>query len=488
MILLKDILFSVPVQEVFGTTDIAISRVALDSRKVEPGTAFIAIKGVLSDGHLFIAKAIEAGAIAIVCEVFPEELHPQVCYVRVPDASIAAGYMVDSFFGNPSASMEVVGVTGTNGKTTVATLLFQLFSALGYTCGLISTVQNLIGQEKELATHTTPDAVSIQGLLARMQVAGCTHVFMEVSSHAIHQHRIAGIRFAGGVFTNITHDHLDYHKTFEEYLRVKKCFFDDLPESAFALSNLDDRRGAVMLQNTLAKKLTYSLKTMATVKGKIIANTLDGFVLDINDIEVHCRLIGIFNAYNLLAVFGVATMLGQEQHQILKVLSNLSGATGRFESIRSDREKLLGIVDYAHTPDALLNVLATINQVRIDGQQVITVIGCGGDRDKAKRPIMAEVAATHSTKVILTSDNPRSEDPEVILNEMETGLNPTLIRRALRITDRKEAIKTAVSLAHAGDIILIAGKGHETYQEIKGVRQHFDDHEILKEAYKQQQR
>ncbi|MEO6832867.1 MAG: UDP-N-acetylmuramoyl-L-alanyl-D-glutamate--2,6-diaminopimelate ligase [Chitinophagaceae bacterium] len=488
MILLKDILLQVQAREVFGTTDIPVSDITIDSRKAKPGAVFIAIKGTLSDGHDFIEKAILGGASAVVCEHFPSQLAPKVCFIKVENAAIAAGSMADSFFGNPSASMEVVGVTGTNGKTTVATLLFQLFTALGYKCGLISTVQNQIGEGVEIATHTTPDAISIQQLLARMQAAGCSHVFMEVSSHAIHQHRIEGIRFAGGVFTNITHDHLDYHKTFEEYLRVKKQFFDELPAKAFALSNLDDRRGAVMLQNTKAQKVGYSLRVLTDIKGKVVDNTLEGLVLDINDIEVHCRLIGIFNAYNLLAAYGVATLLGEEKHKVLAELSNISGAAGRFQSFRSPKENILGIVDYAHTPDALLNVLATINQLRVDGQQVISVVGCGGDRDRTKRPIMAQVACEHSTKAILTSDNPRSENPEAILNEMETELNPTQARRALRITDRKEAIKTAVSLARGGDIILIAGKGHETYQEINGVRHHFDDREILTEAFKNQNR
>lgn len=488
MILLKDILLQVQALEVLGATDIPVSDITIDSRKVAAGAVFIAIKGTLSDGHDFIEKAISAGASAVVCEQLPKVLPANVCFIVVDNAAFAAGSVADSFFGNPSASMEVVGVTGTNGKTTVATLLFQLFTDMGYKCGLISTVQNQIGEVVEVATHTTPDAVSLQGLLFRMQAASCSHVFMEVSSHAIHQHRIEGIHFAGGVFTNITHDHLDYHKTFEEYLRVKKHFFDELPATAFALSNLDDRRGAVMLQNTKAQKVGYSLRVPTDIKGKVVDNTLQGLVIDINDIEVHCRLIGIFNAYNLLAAYGVATLLGENRHMVLAALSNISGAAGRFESFRSPKENILGIVDYAHTPDALLNVLATINQLRVDGQQVISVVGCGGDRDRTKRPIMGQVACEHSTKAILTSDNPRSEDPEEILNEMEADLNPTQARRALRITDRKEAIKTAVSLAKSGDVILIAGKGHETYQEIKGVRHHFDDREILQEAFRIQNR
>lgn len=488
MVLLKDILLQVQALEVLGATDIPISDLAIDSRKAKAGAVFIAIKGTQSDGHDFIESAILGGASAVVCEHLPPVKAANVCFIIVENAAIAAGKMADSFFGNPSASMEVVGVTGTNGKTTVATLLFQLFTALGYKCGLISTVQNQIGIEVETATHTTPDAISIQRLLARMQEGGCSHVFMEVSSHAIHQHRIEGIRFAGGVFTNITHDHLDYHKTFDEYLRVKKQFFDELPATAFALSNLDDRRGAVMLQNTKAQKTGFSLRVPTDIKGKVIDNTLDGLVMEINDLEVHCRLIGIFNAYNLLAAYGVAILLGEDKQKVLAALSNISGAVGRFESFRSPKESILGIVDYAHTPDALLNVLATINQLRVDGQQVISVVGCGGDRDKSKRPIMAQVACEHSTKAILTSDNPRSENPEDILNEMEAGLNPTQARRSLRITDRKEAIKTAVSLAQSQDIILVAGKGHETYQEVNGIKNHFDDREILIEAFKIQNR
>ncbi len=483
MVILRDILMNVQSAKVFGDAATPVDGLAIDSRRVEQGTCFIAIRGTVADGHQFIAQAVEKGASVVVCEEMPALPAKEVCYVLVRDSAEAAGLIADSFYGNPSASLQVVGVTGTNGKTTTATLLWQLFTSLGYRCGLLSTVKNLIGEEEITATHTTPDALSIHSLLAQMQQARCTHAFMEVSSHAIHQRRIAGIRFAGGIFTNITHDHLDYHKTFDEYIRVKKRFFDDLPQEAFALTNLDDKRGAVMLQNTMAKKQSYSLRQPADFKGKILENNLSGLILDINGLEVHCRLIGTFNAYNLLAVFGAASLLGEERDRVLQHLSNLRGAPGRFETQRSVQDGILGIVDYAHTPDALINVLATINQLRAEGQQLISVVGCGGDRDTSKRPIMAQVACEHSSKAILTSDNPRSEDPETILDEMEAGLSSAQRRKALRITDRKEAIKTAVSLAHAGDIILVAGKGHETYQEVKGVRHHFDDREILADTF-----
>jgi UDP-N-acetylmuramoyl-L-alanyl-D-glutamate--2,6-diaminopimelate ligase len=483
MLILKDILLNAQPLQVVGDTGVSVSDITIDSRKAGEGIVFIALRGATVDGHIFIEKAVAAGAAGIVCEELPIERKDGVCYVQVKSSAEAAGQIADAFFGNPSAAMQVVGVTGTNGKTTTTTLLYNLFKAFSYKCGLISTVQNHIGDEIEIATHTTPDAISVHRLLGKMQKAGCSHVFMEVSSHAVHQRRIAGIRFAGGVFTNITHDHLDYHKTFDEYIRVKKRFFDDLPAEAFALTNLDDKRGGVMLQNTEAEKATYSLRQPATIKGKVLENNLTGLVLDINGTEVHCRLIGTFNAYNLLAAYGVATLLGEEKDAILEQLSNLQGAPGRFETYRSPKDGILGIVDYAHTPDALINVLATINQLRTDGQQVISVVGCGGDRDKTKRPIMAQVACDHSTKAILTSDNPRNEDPEEILNEMEAGLNTTQRRKALRITDRKEAVKTAVSLANVGDIILVAGKGHETYQEIKGVKHHFDDREVLTQNF-----
>jgi len=482
MPLLKDILTQVQVTEVAGTTGRPVSGICLDSRQAAADSVFVAVRGVAADGHAFIDKAIGQGAGVIVCEIMPAEKKEGITYVQVSDSRAAAGLLASAFYDHPSRGMKVVGITGTNGKTTTATLLFGLFEAMGERCGLLSTVQNHIHDQVIPATHTTPDAVSIQQLLARMRDAGCTYVFMEVSSHAIHQQRIAGIRFAGGVFTNITHDHLDYHQTFDEYIRVKKQFFDQLPADAFALVNADDKRGMVMLQNTAAAKNTYSLRLPATFKGKVLENNLTGLIMMIDGQEAHFRMIGTFNAYNLLAIYGTAVLLGAEKMQALSVLSNLRGAPGRFETYLSQRDKILGIVDYAHTPDALLNVLGTISQLR-SGQQVITVAGCGGDRDKAKRPLMAEVACTHSDRVILTSDNPRSEDPEAILDDMERGLTPAHRRKVLRIADRREAIKTACTLAQPGDIVLVAGKGHETYQEIKGTKYPFDDGKILTETF-----
>ena len=484
MITLQDLLMPIKPIKIVGNTAIGINNLCIDSRKVNNASAFFAIKGTLSDGHDYIEKAISVGAVAIICEKPPTEIDANITYIVVANAANAAGLMASAFYGYPSQQLKVVGITGTNGKTTTATLLYNLFKGLGYKCGLISTVKNIIEDEAEESTHTTPDAISIQFLLKRMADKGCTHVFMEVSSHAIHQERIAGIVFAGGVFTNITHDHLDYHKTFDEYIRVKKLFFDNLPSTAFALTNADEKRGLVMLQNTKAAKNTYSLKMPANVKGKVLENNLSGLVLNVDGIEAHFRMIGIFNAYNLLAVYGTGILLGEDKTQVLAVLSGLIGAAGRFETYLSPKDKILGIIDYAHTPDALLNVLATINQLRTNGQQLITIIGCGGDRDRSKRPIMAEAACRHSDKIILTSDNPRSEDAEEILNEMEKGLNTAQKERVLRITDRRAAIKTAVMLAKTDDILLVAGKGHETYQEIKGIKHHFDDKEELLESFK----
>lgn len=484
MPLLKDILINVTTADVLGTTQLEVSGICIDSRKVVPGSVFVAVKGTLVDGHQYISTAVAQGASVIVCAAIPNEKADGVTYVKVKDSTIAAGEMAAAFYDFPSKEMVVIGVTGTNGKTTVTTLLYQLFTKLGYKCGLISTVQNFIGSAVETATHTTPDSISIQSLFARMHDAGCSYVFMEVSSHAIHQHRIQGIEFDGAVFTNITHDHLDYHKTFDEYIRVKKQLFDQLPATAFALTNIDDKRGAVMLQNTKAEQHTYSLRVPASIKGKVLENNLTGLVMVIDGHEAHLRMIGTFNAYNLLAVYGVAKFLEQDAIEVLAALSTLHGAPGRFETVASPVEKILGIVDYAHTPDALLNVLATIQQLRANDEQIITVVGCGGDRDRTKRPLMAQVAVDKSSKTILTSDNPRSEDPEEILNEMETELTFAQKRKVLRISDRKEAIKTACALANPGDIVLVAGKGHETYQEIKGVRHHFDDREVLMEAFK----
>lgn len=480
---LNHILTGIGTMKLHGDTARQIADVCIDSRKVGADALFIALRGTMVDGHAYIAKAIEQGAAAVVCEELPEQLNDGVTYIQVVNAAAVAGIIADAFYNHPSQKMRVVGITGTNGKTTTATLLYKLFEGMGYKCGLLSTVSNYIHDQVETAKLTTPDAVSVHALLAKMVDAGCTHAFMEVSSHAVHQHRIAGILFAGGVFTNISHDHLDYHKTFDEYIRVKKSFFDNLSAKAFALTNADDKRGMVMLQNTKTTKNTYSLKVPATVKGKVLENGLSGLVMNVDGQEAHFRMIGTFNAYNILAVYGTAVLLGEDKLNTLAVLSGLHGAPGRFETIVSPLDKILGIVDYAHTPDALINVLATINQLRTQGQQLLTVVGCGGDRDKTKRPVMAEVACEHSDKAVLTSDNPRTEDPEAILNDMEAGLTPARKRKSLRITDRREAIKVAVSLAQPGDVVLVAGKGHESYQEIKGVRHHFDDKEVLNEVF-----
>lgn len=481
MTALQDILYRVNIQSVHGNMGAAVKDLQIDSRKVSKKSCFIAIKGNAQDGHAYIDAAIQKGATAVIAEQLPAIKNETVTYVQVGNSAAAAGYMANNFYGAPSHKMKLTGVTGTNGKTTIATLLFKLFSGLGYKCGLLSTVQNQIGENIVPATHTTPDAISINALLKQMLDKGCTHVFMECSSHAIHQHRITGLHFSGALFTNITHDHLDYHKNFDEYIRVKKSFFDSLPADAFAISNADDRRGAVMLQNTAARKYFYSLRTMADFKGKIIDNSITGLQLSINDQEVHFRLIGEFNAYNLLAVYGAAICLGEEKYKVLQVLSNLSGAEGRFEYIVSPREKIIGIIDYAHTPDALLNVLTTVKKLKRGHEKIITVVGCGGDRDKTKRPIMAEVACNHSDKVVFTSDNPRSEDADAIIQDMENGLQPSAKRKYISIADRKEAIKTAVALANVEDIVLIAGKGHEKYQEIKGVKYPFNDKQVLQE-------
>jgi UDP-N-acetylmuramoyl-L-alanyl-D-glutamate--2,6-diaminopimelate ligase len=454
-----------------------------DSRKVVSGSAFIAVKGTHTDGHQFIESVSAASPAAIICEQMPANLRDEITYVQVEDSAAASGLLAHNFYGQPSEKLKLVGVTGTNGKTTIATLLFKLFTSLGYTCGMLSTVQNIIADQALPATHTTPDPVSLNQLLRDMVNAGCTHVFMETSSHAIHQHRIEGLYYTGGIFSNITHDHLDYHKTFDEYIRVKKLFFDSLSSAAFAITNADDKRGEVMLQNTAASKYTYSLKTAADFKGKILENNLTGLIMLVNDQEVHFRLIGEFNAYNLLAVYGAAICLGEEKAEILRNLSILSGAEGRFDYMISPKEKIVGIVDYAHTPDALENVLSTIRKLRKNDERIITVVGCGGDRDKTKRPIMGDVACQLSDKVVFTSDNPRTEEADAILKDMETGLSTAARRKFISISDRKEAIKTAVSLTQPSDIILVAGKGHEKYQEIKGVKYPFDDKAVLREIF-----
>ncbi len=480
---LSDILYKVHTTALAGHTDLDIAAVQIDSRQVSAGSLFIAVKGVAVDGHRFIEGAIEKGAVAIVCQELPASLKEGVTYVQTTDSAEAAGLIAHNFYDQPSQKVKLVGVTGTNGKTTIATLLYKTFRGLGYSCGLISTVENQIDGQVIPSTHTTPDAISLNALLKQMADAGCTHVFMEVSSHAVHQRRIAGLDFAGALFSNITHDHLDYHKTFDEYIKAKKGFFDGLAAGAFAITNIDDKRGLVMLQNTAAKKYSYSLRTAADFKGKILENALTGLVMTVNDQEVHFRLIGEFNAYNLLAVYGAAICLGEERDTVLQVLSNVTGAEGRFDYLISVKDRVIGIVDYAHTPDALVNVLQTIKKLKRGHEQVITVVGCGGDRDKTKRPVMGEVACAHSDKVIFTSDNPRSEDPMAILADMENGLSTAARRKYVAIADRRQAIKTAVSMAGPEDIVLIAGKGHEKYQEVKGVKQHFDDKEVLMEMF-----
>lgn len=483
MKLLSDILYKVRLEEVIGSTHMAISSVAFDSRKVKKDSLFVATKGSSVDGHEYIQKAIESGAVAILCETLPENKNETVTYLKVTDSSYALGIIACNYYDNPSEKIKLVGITGTNGKTTTVTLLFNLFKSLGHSVGLLSTVQNKINNTVIPSTHTTPDALALNELLANMVDQGCEYAFMEVSSHAVVQNRIAGIRFVGGVFSNITHDHLDYHKTFDEYIKAKKKFFDHLPSDAFALVNRDDKNGLVMLQNTKANKNTYALRSVADFKCRIIENHLNGLLLNIDNQELWVKLIGTFNAYNVLAVYATAILLKLDKTSILTALSNLNSVEGRFQYIRSP-QGVIGIVDYAHTPDALKNVLETIKDIRTGNEQVITLVGCGGDRDSAKRPVMAAIACDYSNKVILTSDNPRTEDPEEILNQMQKGISPVDAKKTLRITDRREAIKTACSFANKGDIILIAGKGHEKYQEIKGVKHDFDDFEILKEVIK----
>lgn len=475
---IRDILYAVRITSTVGDMNLDVKGVAFDSRRVETGFLFVAIKGIQVDGHKFIDKAIELGAIVIVCEVLPESPNHLVTYVTVKETSQALGLICANFYGNPSRKLKLVGVTGTNGKTTVVTLLFQLFTAMGKKCGLLSTVENRITDTVLPATHTTPDPIQINKLLVQMLEAGCTHAFMEVSSHATAQGRIGGLQFTGALFTNITHDHLDYHHTFETYIRAKKIFFDGLSSDAYALINVDDKRGMVMLQNTKARKYTYGLKKMADYRTKIISNTLDGLELAFDNKNVWFRLIGDFNAYNLLCVYSAAVLLGEDAEEVLLRLSSLTGAVGRFERVMPGT-KFTAIVDYAHTPDALKNVLETITNFRSGTDQVITVVGCGGNRDRSKRPLMAAIACKYSTKVIFTSDNPRDEDPKEIIKEMQQGVGPADAKKTLVMVDREEAIKTACMMAKEKDIILVAGKGHETYQEIKGVKRPFDDREVV---------
>ena len=480
MTLLKDILYKVSIEAVKGSTEIAIGKLDFDSRKITNGDVFVAIRGSVSDGHQYIEKAIALGATAIVCDTFPDVIHESVTYIQVRDTNKALAYLAANYFGNPSHNLKLVGITGTNGKTTIASLLYQLFKKAGYKVGLLSTVKIMVDDVEFKATHTTPDSLTINNFLSDMNDAGVEYCFMEVSSHGIHQKRTEGLHFAGGVFTNLSHDHLDYHPTFAEYRDVKKLFFDGLPKSAFALANADDKNGPVMLQNTHARKLTYALKSYADYRAQILENQLSGLLLKVNDNEVWVRLIGTFNAYNLLAIYGTAIELGLDSFEVLRLLSELESVSGRFQYIISTA-KITAIVDYAHTPDALENVLKTINDIRTKNEQLITVVGCGGDRDRTKRPIMANIGSSLSDKLIITSDNPRTENPDDIIAEMEAGVEPQHYKKTISITDRKQAIKTACQLASPNDIILIAGKGHETYQEINGVRHDFDDMKIVKE-------
>lgn len=479
---LKQLIGDLECLQVLGSTDITIAEIQFDSRAVGSNSLFVAVKGTLTDGHLFIDKAIGLGASAIICEELPKEIDESVTYIQVSNSAFALALVAAEFYGHPSSKLKLVGITGTNGKTTVATLLQKLFTELGYHAGLLSTVQNLVGERTVASTHTTPDPLALNKLLSEMVDEGCDYCFMEVSSHAVTQHRIDGLNFAGGVFTNLSHDHLDFHKTFDEYIRAKKTFFDHLPKHSFALTNADDKNGMVMLQNTAAFKKTYALRTLADYKGKVLESHFNGMLMSIDGNELWVRLIGNFNAYNILATYGTALLLEQDRAKVLMILSRITGAAGRFETIISP-DGIIGIVDYAHTPDALENVLKTILDLRQGTTQVITVVGCGGDRDKTKRPEMAEVAVRMSDKVIFTSDNPRSEEPLAILKDMEAGVPADKKRKYFTISDRREAIRAACHLALSGDIVLVAGKGHETYQEVKGVRHAFDDKEVLIESF-----
>ncbi|QNK76395.1 UDP-N-acetylmuramoyl-L-alanyl-D-glutamate--2,6-diaminopimelate ligase [Winogradskyella sp. PAMC22761] len=487
MMVLKDILYKVTIDAVVGDTSVAVDRIEFDSRLVEVRDVFVAISGTITDGHNYIEKAIKDGALAIVCEILPENLEKGITYIKVENSHQALAYMAANFYGHPSENLKLVGITGTNGKTTVSSLLYQLFKKAGYKVGLLSTVKIMVGDKEYKATHTTPDSLTINKYLQLMNDEGVEFCFMEVSSHGIHQKRTEGLRFEGGVFTNLSHDHLDYHATFSEYRDVKKAFFDQLPKGAFALTNSDDKNGLVMLQNTKAKKHTYALKSYADYRAQILENEFSGLLLKVNDSELWTRLIGSFNAYNILAIYGTAELLGLDKDEILRLISELENVSGRFQYFISEG-KITAIVDYAHTPDALKNVLETINNIRTKNEALITVVGCGGNRDKTKRPEMAHIASALSTKVILTSDNPRNEVPETIIEEMEAGVEPQNFKKTLSITDRKQAIKTACQMAGEKDIILIAGKGHESYQEIKGERFDFDDYKIVQDYLKQLQK
>ena len=479
---LEEILKGINVVETKGDINKDITGIHMDSRKIMSGDLFVAVKGTQVDGHAYIEKASEKGAIAIVCETLPEHLESNITYIQVADTEECVGKLATTFYGNPTEKLELIGVTGTNGKTTIATLLYNMFRKFGYKVGLISTVCNYIDEEAIPTEHTTPDPITLNKLLGRMADEGCKYTFMEVSSHSVAQKRIGGLKFAGGIFTNLTRDHLDYHQTVDNYLKAKKTFFDNLPKSAFALTNLDDKNGMVMVQNTKAKVCTYSLRNICDFKGKVLEDGFEGMLLDINNIEVNVQFIGRFNASNLLAVYGTACLLGKKPEDVLLALSILQPVSGRFDAIRSPKG-YSAIVDYAHTPDALVNVLNTIQEVLNGRGNVITVVGAGGNRDKGKRPIMAQEAVKQSDKVIITSDNPRFEEPQDIINDMLAGLSKEDMRKVISIVDRKEAIKTACMLAQVGDAILVAGKGHENYQDIKGVKYHFDDKEIIREIF-----
>lgn len=481
---LKDILYKVSLEQVKGTTDVAVNKIQFDSRQIKQSDCFIAQKGVTVDGHLFIEKAISLGATVIVCEDLPDVLFDDITYVKVKDSNSALAIMASNYFGNPSSKLSLIGVTGTNGKTTIASLLYQLFKKAGYKVGLLSTVKVLVDNNEFKATHTTPDSLTINSYLSQMLSAGVTHCFMEVSSHGIHQKRTHGLQFEGGIFTNLTHDHLDYHNSFAEYRDVKKAFFDLLPETAFALVNADDKNGSFMLQNTKASKKTYALKTLADYKGKVLEKRMSGSLLTINGVEIWTKLIGTFNAYNLLAIFGAADLCGLEKMETLRLISELESVSGRFQYSVS-KTGITAIVDYAHTPDALKNVLETISDIKQSTEKIITVVGCGGDRDKTKRPKMALIASQLSNQAIFTSDNPRTEDAQTIIDDMEVGVAKENLAKTLSIVDRKQAIKTACKLSETGDVVLVAGKGHENYQEINGERFHFDDLEVVTECFNQ---
>ena len=480
---LFSLLTDVAVQAQHGPADVPITGLTLDSREAGPGLVFCALRGTATDGHKFIETAVQQGVTAVVCETLPAELHPGTAYVQVPDSAEALAHIAAAFHGHPSRRLVLVGVTGTNGKTTCATLLHRLLRELGYHTGLLSTVQNQIDEQVIPATHTTPDSIRLNALLARMVAAGCTHACMEVSSHAVVQHRTTALRFAGGIFTNLSHDHLDYHGTFDNYLKAKKGFFDALPKTAFALTNADDKRGPVMLQNTAARRETYSLRGPATFRARLISNEVHGLHLELDGREVQFRLIGVFNAYNLLAVYGAAVLLGEDPTEALTILSGLTTAPGRFEPVLSGKQRITGIVDYAHTPDALENVLQTLHEIRQPGQRIITVIGCGGNRDAAKRPVMAALAARLSDHAILTADNPRFEDPLAILAQMQAGVLPPATAHVRTVPDRRAAIVAAVQLAQPHDIVLVAGKGHENYQDVQGIKTPFDDKLMLTEIF-----